>query len=685
MGKQNPAADACAAKEKAHSISVSINGFSVTLDCRSDPPKAEELFHILFLEEEIPRAPSHHKQQRWNKRRIQKRWSWKRGAEREIYEKRADYLRKKWNEMKKDYDANNNSLSSSFLSENSSLQINDRVKKEVPSSESVEEEHNEEEMKALSIAAAAPDDIRKPKTQRHSASKSKKERVQQTNEVRKSSKLEAKRKAVRRREKLIERIANGETLENFVDRQKMNENEKEKDDPLFSGSQNNRKRSKSKKSKKRYKNQMKLSEFVESTQNNINTKKSKSNKKQRKSSKAGGSEPGSKTSNAVSFAAIQAEQSRALSKMNRQKKEGIMMKAGASPSVYPHQRTVDHEDVEVDVNPMLSNSMSISNMDHAKFRKKTIDEIYRGNSVFSCIPCCVEPTNTLVIDASFIECLLTPKFSLSNPDGLSELKRRLQREFNGTVVEILPIYERRYIRKQCEEFLLLQFQDVMGDENRNGRNVNYALSLYHGWKEHVETNPRIEFVAKWFAKSYFLQHSHLWSEVAVHSMVTVYDNNSEYMKTIHKNARHCRCPSLRIVYFPPFHPTNAPNSALNHGMECIQNCCCCIYYREGQNENEEICAGDVMVWHGRRCIAEAEVTESAEDYRVQIDECKGDYVVARSSLQIVKRTCNDDKQQDGNIDAEKQILDDLAFVLYTKKFWNISALVPPDMCIAKLI
>ena len=166
--------------------------------------------------------------------------------------------------------------------------------------------------------------------------------------------------------------------------------------------------------------------------------------------------------------------------------------------------------------------MDIVNYDHLKFREKTVDELYSGNSVFSCIPCCVEPTNTLLIDASFIDNLLAPQCSLSNSNGISEIKRRLKREFQNAVIEILPISERAYIHRQCGEFLLVQFQDVIGDEDRNGRNINYALTLYHGWKEQIRSNLRIEFVAKWFGKSYFLQHSHLWSEVAVHSVVTVY-------------------------------------------------------------------------------------------------------------------------------------------------------------------
>merc|ERR1719203_1309119 len=108
--------------------------------------------------------------------------------------------------MKKDCEANNGCLSQAFLEKNQDLAINDKCH-ESKSPKSRDEEYELLELKALSIAASAPDDDRQTKTERKSSSKSKKERVPQSVVNRKISKLEGKRKAERRKEKLMERIA----------------------------------------------------------------------------------------------------------------------------------------------------------------------------------------------------------------------------------------------------------------------------------------------------------------------------------------------------------------------------------------------------------------------------------------------------------------------------------------------
>lgn len=88
-------------------MNVDIDGFTISLNPNVSPPTAEHLFHAMFFHSELPKAPIHQRQQRWNKRRIQKRWSWKRGRDRKIYEKRAAFLKNLWNEMNKDYKAKN--------------------------------------------------------------------------------------------------------------------------------------------------------------------------------------------------------------------------------------------------------------------------------------------------------------------------------------------------------------------------------------------------------------------------------------------------------------------------------------------------------------------------------------------------------------------------------------------------
>lgn len=105
-------------------INIMVSGFPVQLCATQPPPSAEDLFHLMFFHEEIPKTSTHFRQQRWNKRRISKRWTWKRGREREIYERRAEYLRGKWKELKTDYISNENKLSDNFLNRNRTLALN---------------------------------------------------------------------------------------------------------------------------------------------------------------------------------------------------------------------------------------------------------------------------------------------------------------------------------------------------------------------------------------------------------------------------------------------------------------------------------------------------------------------------------------------------------------------------------
>eukprot|EP01084_Bolivina_argentea_P305601 527951_1 len=567
-------------------INVDINGFIVSLSPNSTPPNAEYLFHSMFFEEELKKAPSHYRQQRWNKRRIQKRWNWKRGREREIYEKRAQYLKNIWIEMKKDYKANNNLfLSKQFVEKNSNLKINvvDKNSPDIDCKSTTDTDDSN--MKEISLLSLNTDtnDMNIYKKQNKTVEINKRNKIM--------SKMEGKRKHIRRREKLIERIANGETLENFVDHQKFNNiynqnNGKKKDNLLFSGTNQNKnynhKKIKFKKSRKKTKS-MKLTDFVEAAKQlshpkkkNLNTKhtKIKKNKNERTQ---------------VSLSDIQAEQTKKFKAFNRKKRDEIhtmklqninnyssklfsnKLKKNIENNITENEEIYNEICNENDnnnfcINPLLNHSMNILNYDHMISRKKTIDEIYCGCSVFPCIPCCIEATNTLLIDARFVEKLLLPNSSLSELNGLFELKKQLKQQFKNKIIEILPIFERPYIHKQCQQLLLIQFQDCDNDDSATS-----ALSLYHCWKQQIfnQSNKiknknknkkinifesRIEFVESWFAKSYFLQHSHLWSNIALNSMITIYDNNNKYIQNINKTARHCRCNFKRIVYFPPFNP-----------------------------------------------------------------------------------------------------------------------------------
>merc|ERR1712154_494866 len=151
------------------------------------------------------------------------------------------------------------------------------------------------------------------------------------------------------------------------------------------------------------------------------------------------------------------------------------------------------------------------------------------------------------------------------------------------------------------------------------------------------------------------------------------------IQTINKTARHCQCSfKQRIVYFPPFDPKNSRH--IYHDNKCILSCCCCTFYNDETHHIQPINIGDIVLWHGRKCVAESKVNDhSNQDYRIKIDGVEGKYVVALSSLQIIKQYINlqnDSVQKVENLhhlnstfDSQKNIWDDLSFVLYTKKFW----------------
>eukprot|EP00483_Globobulimina_turgida_P001503 UN01505 len=172
-------------------------------------------------------------------------------------------------------------------------------------------------------------------------------------------------------------------------------------------------------------------------------------------------------------------------------------------------------------------------------------------------------------------------------------------------------------------------------------------------------------------------------------MITVYDNNSKYIENVNKTARHCRCSFKRIVYFPPFNPRKSHSLHIKHKLsdaECIFNCCCCTFLRNNQNDsyrNMQLRKGDIVLWHGRKCVAVSKVNHSNQEYRIKIDEFAGNYVVALSSLQIIKKynglqnnqmtkVRNLSQLKHSIFDTQKHIWDDLSFVLYVKQFWNIS-------------
>eukprot|EP01083_Nonionella_stella_P179908 640054_1 len=702
------------------SITISMSGINVSLTLDSNPPKAEELFASMFFEEELPKAPTHYRQQRWNKRRIQKRWNWKRGREREIYEKRAEFLQNKWLEMKKDFAANKNGkLSKHFLDKNRNLKIefdeNDVMEitndssllhdTRTDSPHSAHDTDQDGDVDRFNSALSSNDEVNT--NMKQTSLPSNKVNKSSKNNTLANKKMEGKRKHIRRREKLIERIANGETLEDFVDHQKLNNIYKnvdnEKDNLLFGGTQSNNKKTKSKsktkKSKKQKRNKnhvvapMKLAEFVEAAKQFTVHNNRKSDHKM--NSKKSGSRHRNDVS--VSLDDIQAEQTKDFEAFTRRKRDEIhgmaqnesqlfanKVKAacGGNATSVATRKVSDSVCGEMlmpcDVNRLLMDYMKITNYDDMAFRNKIIDQIYCGCSVFSCIPCCVEASNTLLVEASFIERLLIPHASLSNLSGLFELKKRLQIETctHNIAIEVLPIFEKAYLDKQCVEMLLIQFQDVEREHDVDAC-VKCALSLYQCWRQEGK-NVRIQFVEHWFGKAYVLQHSHLWSDIALASNITIYDNNSNYIRNINKTARHCRCSFKRVIYFPPFtnHATNHHNAQLNmHGTNCIQSCCCCVFYCDEKDEaalpQEMISNGDTVLWNGRKCIAHSQVPHSNQEYKVQIDPINTTkYVVALSSLQRIKKNDNL-KTNQAAFDAQKHIADDLSFVLYVKKFWNI--------------
>lgn len=161
--------------------------------------------------------------------------------------------------------------------------------------------------------------------------------------------------------------------------------------------------------------------------------------------------------------------------------------------------------------------------------------------------------------------------------SVSDLRNDLRKEYGNTCVEILPIFERAYISKPCQQFLLVQLQS---EDSRA-----FALSLYHKWKA-MEDTLRIEFVEKWFARSYFLQHAHLYSKIANQSMITVHHNNKQKCGSF--NARHCTCDIRRVIHFPAFESEMKLNAnEVKHDQKCVQNCCCSVFHRT-QNPKTQV-------------------------------------------------------------------------------------------------
>lgn len=66
-------------------------------------------------------------------------------------------------------------------------------------------------------------------------------------------------------------------------------------------------------------------------------------------------------------------------------------------SMQTHSQT--STETHASTNSQMANEMKIGIYDHMQFREKFAEEIMNGSSVFSCIPCTNDPTNTLLCDA----------------------------------------------------------------------------------------------------------------------------------------------------------------------------------------------------------------------------------------------------------------------------------------------
>ena len=598
-----------------------------------DPPKAEELFHSMFFSEEIPKAPSHHRQQRWNRRRIQKRWSWKRGRERRRYEERAEFLKLKWLEMRREYEVNQGSLGTAFLSLNSDVRIDDKKDEDKDTPETAEAVLDAEQT-ALIRLTLNPDADNESTPSSHSVASSAGREAKQRatrNKSQRMSKLEGRRKHTRRREKIIERIAAGETLSDFADFAKFNHiynpTDNEKDHLLFGGTQAHKSKKAKKAKKKRNAKPAKVvhlkhnRNFNHAALGNGNGNGHGNGSVNKRKPK----EVAMASCSAVSLAAIQAEQAGIMRKLSFKKRQQIHGCGGFAMSQSGHKHR-------------------IRSLDHLAFREKTVREIYGGHSVFSCIPCSVEATNALLVDAALLEKALGRR---GGDDG--GIKRAIAKQLSAREtlqVEVLPIFERAYIAKPCVHLLIVQFQQQ-----------EQALSLYQrvlqlkqGTGGSGSCRPkeweqlRLEFAAKWFAQCDFLQHMHVWSDSALHSMVTVQHNNRQHAQSILRTARHCRCSSSKP-----------------HDANCLSTCCCCTYWAA---EGADIAHGDQVLWHGTQCTVDCQAPVADEQQvRIQFEqEQDAKYVVALSSLQTTERS------------AEQTASDDFAFVTYVKHFWNISEL-----------
>jgi len=674
-----------------NTISVSINGFEVVLDPTKSPPTSSELFHAMFFVQELDLCPVHYRQQRWNARRIEKRWQWKRGKEREVYDKRACFLRNKWLELKEDLKSNGNQcLSEQFLEQNERLQFNDTDVEE----EGTRSEHNKENCDPAAVAMSSSQRLQQKQQQQAQPAQ------QSEDKSRILKKLDNKRKQIRQKEKLVQRIANGEPMEDFVDFEKYAKMQKTKKckqpggsavDDLFDGIIGKKQKTKHKSKKHSKKNAVKLSEFREENQPHSDFIHSH----------------GAVSTKSSSLHAIQAEQLADFVCTQRQKRTQIhtavlleTQTLTASPALSAvsdcsHTSSVSSTSTV----PMISASpadlysnrelqCSILNFPCSQFRQKCMNDIYCGCSVFSYVPCCVDATNTLLIDAQFIESMLRATAqTLSSLDGLLCFKKKLKKRFGDKKsIEILPIFERAYVDKKCTQLLLVKFYETASD----------ALTLFHIWKQHMQAinqeHIKIGFVPNWFSNAFFLQHAHVWSDLACDAHLAVYENNEKYISNIHhKYARHCHCVAQPIVYFPAFHPQQQQQQSRTrtHDVHCAFDCCCCVFYNDPNNAcdaaHNTIVPGDIVVWNAKRGIALGAVNGFSQDYKIQINvtddanvvTAQYKYIVPLSALQ---RLCDERSATatecartitEHQFSALHQITDDISFVSYIKKFWNL--------------
>ena len=90
-----------------------------------------------------------------------------------------------------------------------------------------------------------------------------------------------------------------------------------------------------------------------------------------------------------------------------------------------------------------------------------------------------------------------------------------------------------------------------------------------------------------------------------------------------------------------------------------------------------------MWWNikGRYCVV-TDTSIDSQNYQIQIEKINGKYIVPKSSLQIARKFKNlqngenfaMDQYHSDIFDQQKNILDDITYALYIKKFWNFTEL-----------